>query len=143
MTATVDQLDILRELNIPPNALSNKAEYIRTVRQGLPGVAVKSAIKILGNRELFVRLFDTTSSNLNRVYRKKNLCREDSEELLDTLRVFIEAQQVWGDDDSVREWLDSSVPALNGATPLELFDTFEGRNWVRQVLRKIEHGEFT
>ena len=143
MTATASQLDILRELNISPNALSNQAEYIRTVRQGLPGTAVKNAIKILGNRELFIRLFDTTSSNLNRVYRKKNLCREDSEELLDTLRVFIEAQKVWGDDDSVREWLDTPVPALNGATPLELFDTFEGRNWVRQVLRKIEHGEFT
>ena len=143
MTATAGQLDILRELNIPPNAFSNKAEYIRTVRQGIPGIAVKNAIQILGNRELFIRLFDTTSSNLSRVYRKKTLRREDSEELLDTLRVFVEAQQVWGDDDSVREWLDTPVPALNGATPLELFDTFEGRNWVRQVLRKIEHGEFT
>jgi uncharacterized protein (DUF2384 family) len=35
------------------------------------------------------------------------------------------------------------VPALDGERPINLFDTFEGRRWVAQVLNKIEHGDFS
>lgn len=58
-------------------------------------------------------------------------------------RVYFEACRIWGDHDTAREWLHAPVPALVGERPVDLFDTFEGRQWVRQVLRKIEHGEFS
>ena len=113
------------------------------VRAGIPGEVVKRAIEIIGSREMFVRLLDTTSANLSRYYRKKNLNRIDTEEVLDTIRVFAQALQIWGDADTAKTWLNTPVPALAGDRPVNLFDTFEGRNWVRQVLQKIEFGEFT
>jgi len=130
-------------LPIPDAAFTDQAEFIRTVRLGLPGSVVQSAIELLGDRDIFIRLLNTTSGNLSRFYRKKNLGRVDSEELLDTLRVFFQARGVWENDDLAREWLHTAVPALNGERPIDLFDTFEGRNWVRQILRKIELGEFS
>ncbi|WP_415843667.1 antitoxin Xre/MbcA/ParS toxin-binding domain-containing protein [Vreelandella rituensis] len=42
-----------------------------------------------------------------------------------------------------QEWLHSEVPALSGSRPVDLFDTFAGREMVRQVLRKISYGEFS
>ncbi len=129
---------------IPAATFTDHILFIRQVRAGVPGALVKQAIEVLGgNRELFVRLFDTTSANLSRYYRKKLLSRSDSEELLDTLRVYHQARELFGSDAVAREWLDTPVPALAGERPLELFDTFEGRELVRATLRKLEMGEFT
>ena len=140
---TVIDFDLAKNLHISASVLNNQAEYIAAVRAGISGNVVKKAIEIIGSRELFVRLLNTTSANLSRYYRKKTLNRIDTEEVLDTIRVFAQALQVWGDADTAKTWLNTPVPALAGEEPLNLFDTFEGRDWVRQVLRKIEHGEFT
>lgn len=135
--------DLAKRLDIPSDVLINQVEYISTVRAGISGAVVKRAIEIFGSRELFVRLLNTTSANLNRYYRKKTLNRVDTEEVLDTIRVFAEALQIWSDDKTVKIWLNTPVPALAGEKPVNLFDTFEGRNWVREVMRKIKYGEFT
>ena len=40
------------------------------------------------------------------------------------------------------EWIKTPIPALSGEKPEALFDTFEGRRLVSQVLRKIKYSEF-
>jgi putative toxin-antitoxin system antitoxin component (TIGR02293 family) len=140
---TTKGFDLAESLHIPSDVLNNQVEYISTVRAGISGAVIKRAIEIFGSRELFVRLLNTTSANLNRYYRKKTLNRVDTEEVLDTIRVFAEALQIWNDGDTAKIWLNTPIPALAGEKPVNLFDTFEGRNWVRQVMRKIRHGEFT
>jgi len=140
---TAKGYDLAKRLRIPADVLSNQAEYINIVRAGISGEVVKKAIEIIGNREIFVRLLNTTSANLNRYYRKKTLNRVDTEEVLDTIRVFAQALQIWGDADTAKTWLNTPIPALSGEKPANLFDTFAGRNWVRQILHKIEQGEFT
>ncbi len=140
---TATNYNLAKSLHIPINVLNNQAEYIATVRTGISGDVIKKAIEIIGSRELFVRLLNTTSANLSRYYRKKTLNRVDTEEVLDTIRVFAHALQVWGDADTAKTWLNTPVSALAGEKPVNLFDTFEGRNWVRQTLHKIEYGEFT
>ncbi|MFO8003543.1 antitoxin Xre/MbcA/ParS toxin-binding domain-containing protein [Thioalkalivibrio sp.] len=134
---------VLDELPIPASALSDQADYIRLVRTGIPGEVVKKAVALLGNREMFVRLLHTSSANLSRFYRRKALDPVATEEVLDVLRLYAEATRIWGDLDSANAWLDTPVAALAGEKPLQLFDTFEGRKWVREVLRKIAFGEFT
>lgn len=133
---------LLTTLGIPTDALTNQAQFIRFVREGMPGDVVKQAVKILDNRELLVRILGTTSSNLNRYYRVKKMSRENSEEMLDTIRLYGQATQVFGDLEKAKEWIKTPVPVLSGEKPEALFDTFEGRHWVSQVLRKIEYGEF-
>lgn len=136
-------VDLYQQLSLPQGVFEDRADYIRQVRQGIPGSVVKGAIDLLGNRELFIRLLHTTSPNLSRFYKRKTLSPEDSEEVLDALRIFMEAFRVWGDLDSARQWLEAPLPALAGEKPVDLFDTYEGRGWVRQVLRRIEYGEFS
>ena len=133
---------IFDALGLPAKTLTNQADFIRLVRRGVAGEVIQRAIKVLDNRELFVRILDTTSSNLSRYYRVKKLSRADSEETLDTIRLYAQAVSVFGDLEKAKEWLRMPVPALAGEKPEALFDTFEGREWVSQVLRKVEHGEF-
>ena len=68
--------------------------------------------------------------------------RVDSEETLDALRLYGQAVKVFGSLEKANEWIRMPVPALAGEKPEALFDTFEGRNWISQALRKIEYGEF-
>jgi uncharacterized protein (DUF2384 family) len=68
--------------------------------------------------------------------------RVDSEEMLDTIRLYSQAVTTFGDMEKAKHWIDTPLPVLAGEKPEALFDTFEGRNWVSRILRKIEYGEF-
>ncbi len=139
---TDTQNEILASLGLNVDKLANPGKYIRTIREGISGDVVKRAVKIFDNRELIVRILGTTSSNLSRYYRVKKMNRGDSEEILDTIRFYNQAMNVFGNLEKTRTWIKTSTPALAGEKPEALLDTFEGRKWVSQVLRKIEYGEF-
>ena len=134
---------LLKDSDLSPTLLENRGEYIQAVRQGIPGKIVELAVKALGERDLFVRLLSTSSGNLNRFYHSQPLTRVQSEGVLDTLKVFNEAISVFNDEDIAKEWLHTSIPALDGELPINLCDTFEGRRLVRESLAAIEYGEFT
>ena len=136
------QNGLFESLGLPVGVLTNQVEYIHFVRDGIPGEVVRRAVKVFENRELFVRLLGTTSSNLSRYYRVKKMSRIDSEEMLDTIRLYGQALRVFGEMEKAKEWIQTPLPVFSGARPESLFDTFEGRNWVSQALRKIEYGEF-
>lgn len=128
---------------LPPNVFENTATFIETVRQRIPGKIVRHAVELLGDRDLLARVLGTTARNLGRFYRKESLSRKHSEAVLETLRLYLETLRVWDSAEAARGWLNSRVPALNGEEPTNLFDTSEGRRWVRQVLQAIESGEFS
>ncbi len=129
-------------IDIPATVFSDRNSFIRAARRGLPGEVIRQAVNILGHREVFVRLLGTTRGNLNRHYCRKALSPVQSEGILDMLRVFARAITVFGDVNSAREWLDTTLPAMGGHSPLEMCDTFTGRALVQGALNKIEYGEF-
>lgn len=134
---------LLEEENLPPSLLKNKIEYIQTVNQGISGNIVKQAVKQLDQRDLFVRLLETDSANLSRFYSKKTLTRSQSEGILDFLRLFQKATEVFDNSDLAKEWLQTRLPVLNGECAIDLCDTFEGRKLVTETLDAIEYGEFS
>lgn len=128
---------------IPSRIFRDRKVFIETSREGVPGHWVREVVNATGMRATFVGILNVSSSNLSRVYRKKALSKVESEEFLDAVRVLRLAQKVWESGEKARQWLNSPVQALGGQAPIELFDTFEGRRWVSQVLNKIEYGEFS
>lgn len=46
-----------------------------------------------------------------------------------------------GDDQLLEEWINTEIPILEGKKPKELFNTFEGRNRIIQILGELERGE--
>ena len=129
-------------VEIAPTVYDDRSAFVDASRRGLPGTVVKQAVNALGHRELFVRLLGTTAGNLNRFYRRKTLAPEQSEALLDLLRVFVLAAAAFGSRERGDRWLVTQVPAMGGERPVDLCDTFEGRVLVREALHKIERGEF-
>ena len=129
-------------IDVPAAVLADRSAYIRTARRGLPGRVVRQAIHALGHRDTFLRLLGVTAGSLNRLYRRETLGRGQSEALLDMLRLMSGAIAVFGGLHHASEWLQTALPALGGERPIDLCDTFEGRRWVCETLRRIEYGEF-
>ncbi len=132
---------LFKEANIPLSAIDDRRSYINTVRNGISGTAIKAGSKLI-DRGLFIKLLDTSSANLSRFYDKKNLSRSSSEEVLDTFCVIAEVIRIWDDEATALLWLNTPIAALAGDKPIDLFDTFNGRQWVLEVMTKIEYGEF-
>ena len=40
---------------------------------------------------------------------------------------------------NTKKWFNTPLTALSGEKPVAFFDTFEGREWVSQILREITH----
>lgn len=136
--------EMMAALSLPGDVYTNPVSFIRTVRKGLPGSVLKQAIQALSaDRDVFIRLLETDSGNLHRFYKRKALSRAQSEEVLDTVKLYVEAGKVFGDREVGHEWLHTEIAALSGSRPVDLLDTFAGRELVRQVLRKISYGEFS
>ena len=129
-------------IGVPSAAFVDQAVYIRTVRAGLSGEVVKQTIDAIGHRDFFVRLLGTTSGHLNRLYGRKSLGPARTEGLLDALRIFAAAAAAFGGLERAQDWLVTALPALGGDRPIDLCDTFEGRRLVREIVRKVEYGEF-
>ena len=138
---TTNKYGFLASLGIPVDIMTNQTQFILLVRRGMPGELVKRAVQMLNNRELFARILGTTSNNISRFYRVKKMNRKNSEKILDTIRLYDQVTQVFGDLEKAIEWTTTPEPTLSGEKPEALFDTFEGRRWVSQVLRKIEYSE--
>jgi putative toxin-antitoxin system antitoxin component (TIGR02293 family) len=128
---------------IPEEVFSSRKMFIDVSRKGIPGDWVKSVVEATGLREAFLGILNIDSGNLSRVYRRKALSKEASEEVLDAVRLLRQAAEVWESYDLAMQWFKSSVPALGDERPINLIDTFEGRRWISQVLNKIEHGDFS
>ena len=129
-------------IDVPISAFSNTNAFIRAVREGISGKVVKQAVNVVGQRDLFVRLVGVSPGNLHRVYQRSSLSANQSEALLDALRVFYRASTVLGGLDAAHEWLETPLPAMGAQRPLDFCDTFSGRRLVQQAIAKIEHGEF-
>jgi len=120
----------------------NSSAFIQKVRQGVSGDVLRTAVEETGNRDFFVSLMGSSSSNFSRLYKKNRLNDLQAEQVLDTLHVFALAREVFEHKDIAEEWLSSPIVAL-GCKPIELCTTFRGRGLVRSTLERIEQGEFS
>lgn len=137
------QPGVLEAIDVPEYIFETPINFISAARQGVPGIAVRQAIKALGHRELFADILGVPSANLSRIYKRERLNKSDSEAVLDLLRVFREASQVFESRQISDRWLSSALPVLGCNRPVDLCGTFEGRRLVRGVLKKVSHGDFS
>lgn len=138
----VSPISNVQDIDIPSSVFNDQSEYIRFTRKGLSGEVLKQAVTLYGHRELFTKLLETSSTNLSRFYKRKALDEGQSEKILDTINLFLSAEKVFGNFELANEWMNSYIPALGNERPIDLCDTFKGREIVAHALRKIEFGEF-
>ncbi len=68
---------------------------------------------------------------------------KESEKVLRLIRVSTRADEVLGDRETAREWMQIPNRALGMQSPQELLDTDIGADAVLDILGRIEHGVYS
>ncbi len=141
---TIDLKSLLTESQISPKVLEEDGTFIQASRLGISGKILQPTIKVLGIRDLIISLLNTDKTNLSKFYHQEHLSPTVSEAILDTLKIFELAFQVYDRDATTAlKWLNTKIPALSGQVPIDLLDTFKGRELVRDCLMVMQYGDFT
>lgn len=119
-------------------------EVLDAVKEGLPlgeFEALQGMLEI-GAEELAEHL-SMSRSTLMRRRKSGRLDTLESDRLLRFARLYQNAVEVFGDEQSARIWLKSPARALGGAAPIICAGTEVGSREVEHLLGRIEFGVFT
>jgi uncharacterized protein (DUF2384 family) len=128
---------------IPRRLFFDHSALIEVARTGIPGHWLACITDSTGLHEAIGVALGMTVNQLDDACRSEFLDSRTSETVLDLAGVFSRCLSVWESQELAYEWLMHPVTALNGHSPISLLDTFEGRHWIAEVLRKIEGGDFS
>ncbi|TWH64177.1 putative toxin-antitoxin system antitoxin component (TIGR02293 family) [Azomonas agilis] len=128
---------------VPEFDIRTPVGYLKALRSGVTGTALKAAVATINDRELFSRVTGKDATNFSKLFRLKVLPGFIADSMLDTVRVYMLAADIFGSLELARDWMNTPIPALGGEIPASLLDSNAGREMVRVALRKIQFGEFS
>lgn len=133
---------MLLEAGIDPAILDNPVHCIDLIRERLPATVAMKVADSAENEGLIATALNISPDSL-RDTSQRLLNQYETESLIDVLRTVRDAMAIWPTAADASQWFNSSVPAMVDKRPMDWCDTFEGRRWVRSVLRKIADGDFS
>ena len=123
--------------------VTNESDFIDVIRKGIPKKAIDTLIDKTGipvnEMAVLMRLSDRT---LRRYKPQTLLNPEQSERVVELARLYSRGEEVFGNLESFKEWMNSTVMALGNIKPKELLDTSLGIEILMNELGKIEYGIF-
>lgn len=121
-----------------------ESDLIPLIRKGL---AKKNLEKLMHSTGLDLSamsgILHVSTRTLHRYTGESILNPDISERLLEIARLYARGQEVFGDLDSFKGWIQEPVPALGYKKPLEYLDTSIGIRLLQDELGRIEHGVFS
>ena len=117
---------------------------IKTIRQGLSTKVLKTlaADLELSERRL-ARVLHIPDRTLDRRLKEGVLSPEESDRVARVARILERAQEVFGNAEKARGWMNTQLVAFDGETPLERADTSIGASQVEDVLGRIDYGVYS
>jgi len=131
----------------------NWQENIKLVKQGFnPSYLVNFAKNAKISRDRIYLMLGLSRSTVEKKIKDNALLNLDqSERVLGLYKLVSKLSEMLSEKRDpnastacamLMEWLEASMPALNGKAPFELMDTADGRNVVLNLLKKIEAGSY-
>ncbi len=117
---------------------------IGNVRRGLSTRLFKRVAASLGfnDREL-ASVLKIPSRTLDRRFKHQVLSPDESDRLARVANILKRAQEVFGNVEKAREWMNAPLSAFEGETPLQRADTSLGATQVDDVLGRIDYGVYS
>jgi len=116
-------------------------EAARIVNHGMPFRAVGRFQKASGlTLEEIKQAARISEGSFSRRRQSGRLSQEESERLLRVSSLFEKAEELFGDRDEARQWLQTPIPALGDQRPLDLAQTEPGAREVEDLIGRIGHG---
>lgn len=126
------------------NGLNNPLVLVETIRKGLPAKAISMLANCLNMPvNVLEKILPVSHRTLQRYEKEhKALPQNLSDHVVQITRVYIRAQEVFGEQEKARKWLREPCMAFGGNAPIDLLDTFSGVRMVEDELGRIEYGVF-
>ena len=121
----------------------NEHDMEDAILHGLPSDGFDVLARKLGisPRELSERLH--VSMKTIQRHKGRALDVNLSDRLYRVAQVYTRCLEVFESEEATVVWLQSNIPALNGATPLDCLGTTPGVNRVMTLIGRIEHGVYS
>jgi putative toxin-antitoxin system antitoxin component (TIGR02293 family) len=93
--------------------------------------------------QILASLIGMSESTYQRRKTTQTLTPKESEGLYRYATLLARAEDVLGDSESAKQWLNQPLKALGNKIPLEYAQTEVGANFVIQLLGRLEHGSYS
>jgi putative toxin-antitoxin system antitoxin component (TIGR02293 family) len=123
--------------------IPDSMKIIDIVRSGLPGGALGKVAEVyqMPKAEIYSLLHISAKTGQRALAGK--LDRDISDHLIQMIKVFSRANDIFKDPENAMRWLKSPCHALGNQIPVQLLDTGEGMQLVMNTLGRIEYGVFS
>ncbi len=123
--------------------IRSTSDFIAVIRNGVPKKALDNLVDNTGiTIPEMSRIIRTSDRTLRRYTPTQKLNAEQSERLIELAKLYSRGEEVFGNMDLFKAWMDSSVMALGNKKPKEFLDTSIGIDLLMNELGKIEQGIF-
>ena len=134
-------LGISGQTTQPP--IRNNADFIGIIREGVPRKALDHLMENTGLTVAEIStIIRTSDRTLRRYTAKQKLNPEQTERIIELAKLYSRGEEVFGNMEGFKQWMNSSIIALGNKKPKAFLDTSLGINLLMNELGRIEHGIF-
>ncbi|MEW7277016.1 antitoxin Xre-like helix-turn-helix domain-containing protein [Aquimarina sp. 2201CG1-2-11] len=133
---------LLRYLNIDI-PLHNMYDFIELSRNGIDKKALLHLAKFISfDIKELAEILHMSERTIQRYDLNKKLSTEASARVLQLVKLYAKGENIFGDLDRFKNWMDHPNVALAMKKPKDLLDTTFGFQLLNEELVRIEHGIF-
>ena len=121
--------------------IHDKAEFIKRSREGI----TKSTFQLILDKTGITltemsRLAHVSARSIQMKKGTDRLSTDVSAKALTIARLYARGEEVFGNEDKFRKWMNTENMAMGGVAPISFLDLIEGINLVMDELTAIDHG---
>ncbi|HVS92369.1 MAG TPA: antitoxin Xre/MbcA/ParS toxin-binding domain-containing protein [Mucilaginibacter sp.] len=138
-------ISLLGGESIVNHPVRSEFDLISLSNEGLSKASVDALVDHLGiSRKAFSEnILDISVKTLERKKITDKLDKRTSSHVIEIAKVVEHAFEVFEDEDSVKQWLNTANRALGGIKPIDLFYIPTGLGLVDDILGRIEYGVYS
>ena len=126
---------------VPDVIRDDSSELVDAVRSGLPYASFVELRDALGlSTEEFVEILGIPRRTLSKRKSEGTFTPAESNAISRVARVYRSALAFFDEGARTSRWLRTPLPALDGASPLQMLDTDPGADLVLDLLRQLAWG---
>jgi putative toxin-antitoxin system antitoxin component (TIGR02293 family) len=122
-------------------AVKNENDFISVIRAGIPKQAMNHLMEIadLTLTEM-AAITHTSDRTLRRYSAHERLSQEQSERMIELAKLYGRGEEVFGNMERFRNWMDTILLPFGNKKPKAFLDTSMGIQMIMDELGRIEHG---
>lgn len=122
----------------------SQSQFVEFARKGVDKKFMLELSKVLGITIAAMSMYLPVSTRtLQRSTADRLFPKNLSDSLLHIAEIYRKTFEVFENKDNAIDWLFSENLALGGKKPMDMVDTIEGIQLVKDILIRIEHGIFS